>query len=394
MSRDAAALELRSAADTLLRFIAIPPPDSAYPRTLADVQLEETLRFYTELASYGFSARIASTAQEPVGQLANYMSSPTTPTGARAAYATSIERWIICAIDPHAASPPHGIRWSQIVAWGWADELKAPGRTMAGEDTVDDGTWAALFAAHAAYMEGTRINGERGGVDERRNALEGADGKGRALKAVWMHHPRVPDDLSSPSAIWARPGPHGTMNVLTPFIVPDLVNGSSNEEESEEADGETITAPLSPTPRSIKMVRHRCYLRLGRSVVVELPLHFHCVAIGLSYLSSTFFASAPHPFLRRAVSHASGIQAQANPSLCASLCFSPVWCAGRSSAMDWALAISRAEVVRGFMRVFMLAHGTKGGVPVEEGGDGEVFRDAVVTRLMEELLRRICSNDL
>ncbi|VDC07059.1 unnamed protein product [Peniophora sp. CBMAI 1063] len=570
MSRDAAS-ELRSAADALLRFIAIPPPDSAHPRALADALLGETLRFYAALASYGFGARIASTAQEPLARLAGYIASPSAPANVRAAFATSIERWIICAIDPHATTPPHDIRWSQVIAWGWSDELRTLGRVMAGEETKDDGAWATLLAAHAAYLEGERINGERGGADERRDALEGVDGIrasfdggaaqrvvvrsvdafGVALSSVegaedgipsraqmrdmaasadvlaaalrlWLascppeqslpldstaaasssdtngnestasppfplpfadlrtlvlrlvksplldkcHDPKTPSyahvygrrlsaflaefalaerrlahlkladveradgddatwfatalailphlgpgdedaarglvahvlgcitpefltskDLSAPPAIWARPGPYGGMNVLKPFIVPDVVNASSGEEEGEEAGGEIVTTPLSPTPRSVKMATTQVlsapWTLSRRGAFAALPLHRDWPLLPLEHLlrsgASPVFAPGGLP---RDWDAGAG-----EPELVrAALLLARVARGALVSNGLGALAMSRAEVVFGCMRVFMLEHGTKGGVPVEEGGEGEVFRDAVVTRLMEELL--------
>ena len=62
-SREAADA-LRPVADTILRFIVVPPSDSVHPRTLAEALLQQRLDFYTVLASYGFYARLASTAQE------------------------------------------------------------------------------------------------------------------------------------------------------------------------------------------------------------------------------------------------------------------------------------------------------------------------------------------
>ena len=80
------------------------------------------------------------------------------------------------------------------MGWGWADELRSLARAMASEGeraegSDVDGVWSALFNALAAYLEGVRINGERGGESERKEALEGGDGiramfEGRAGRVV------------------------------------------------------------------------------------------------------------------------------------------------------------------------------------------------------------------
>ncbi|KZV67935.1 hypothetical protein PENSPDRAFT_754551 [Peniophora sp. CONT] len=584
MSRDAAE-SLRAAADALLRFVAIPPSHSAYPRPLADALLEETLRFYTVLASYGFGARLASTAQEPLSRLAGCIASPSAPTTVRASYANLLERWITCAVDPHATTPPHDIRWSQVVAWGWADELKALARAMAESaafDGVSREAWVAVFNANAAYLEGARINGERGGVDERRDAMEGADGlkesfnAGVAQKVVtqaldifsqaldqmeevttavpprsqlqemsataevlaavlrlWLvshspehpptsestaapnsssstqdkstlpaeapfslpfltldrlalrlarssllakcHDPKAPayahvygrhlsaflakyalaarriagvavttirandgntedvlslddgawlalalsvlpnlgpgdehaarelvahvlgtvtpeflmsKDLPAPPEIWARGGPYKGMNVLKPFIVPDVSGGMSSEEEGdEEAGREPIIAPLTPTPRSIKTATTHVlpapWTFARRRAIASLPLARDWPLLPLEHLlrsgASPVFASGGLP--------PDWDAGAGEPELVrAALLLARVARGALVSNGSGELAMSRAEVVFGCMRVFMLEHGTKGGVPVEEGGEGEVFRDTVVTRLMEELL--------
>ncbi|KIK78794.1 hypothetical protein PAXRUDRAFT_163007 [Paxillus rubicundulus Ve08.2h10] len=173
-------------ADALLRFLTLLPPSSTFPISLAVTLLTLTLRFYTVLASYGLYSHIATTASQYFAALGTYVLSTQTrtrnevrdtslssssPIQLRITWASLVEAWIVCATDPHATSPPHEVLWSQVCAWGWATEVRKL-REGLGKGESDWGVWAAVWSTEAAWLEGSRINGVRGGEGERKEALK------------------------------------------------------------------------------------------------------------------------------------------------------------------------------------------------------------------------------
>ncbi|KAH0832381.1 hypothetical protein J3R83DRAFT_13413 [Lanmaoa asiatica] len=166
--------------DALLRFITLLPPSSPYSPALATTLLAYTLRFYTTLASYGFYSHIATTASQIFTALASYiLASPSSPHNApdlvsrqlRIIWVSLVEAWTICATDPHATSPPHEILWSQVRAWGWAADVRTLRKGLGGERS-DWALYAVTWDAEAAWLEGARINGIKGGEEERKEALK------------------------------------------------------------------------------------------------------------------------------------------------------------------------------------------------------------------------------
>ncbi|KAJ6503486.1 hypothetical protein C8R47DRAFT_205566 [Mycena vitilis] len=164
-------------ADALLRFVTtLPPPNPAL--------LTKTLSFYTALASYGLYAHIASTAHLQIAALTHYVldSQNAKDVSLIRAWASLLETWLVCATDPHQTTPAHEILWSQVVAWGWNDDFLAL-RTRLTAARADWGVWVALWRAEAAWLEGARVNGVRGGEAERaesvavlKPAFEASDG--------------------------------------------------------------------------------------------------------------------------------------------------------------------------------------------------------------------------
>ncbi|THH13690.1 hypothetical protein EW146_g6556 [Bondarzewia mesenterica] len=153
--------------DSLLRFVTMLPAVSPYPPLLATALLTSTLRLYVALASYGIYSHIATTASEPLTRLSSYILSPACESRAlMEAYAQLIEAWTICAIDPHQTTPEHEILWSQVVGWGWGQEVLDL-RAKLGREEGDWDVWAAIWRAEAAWLEGARVNGVRNGEGER-----------------------------------------------------------------------------------------------------------------------------------------------------------------------------------------------------------------------------------
>ncbi|KAJ7058840.1 hypothetical protein C8F01DRAFT_1255246 [Mycena amicta] len=161
-SSRANAQSLTQPADALLRFIAVlPPPEPAL--------LTATLTLYKSLATYGLYSHIASTAHQPLAELARYIHHNNTPS-LIVAWAALLEAWIVCATDPHNTTPEHDILWSQVVAWGWGQDLLSISSKMSASES-DFGAWAAVWRATAAWLEGARINGVRAGEEERAECL-------------------------------------------------------------------------------------------------------------------------------------------------------------------------------------------------------------------------------
>ncbi|KAG7444158.1 uncharacterized protein BT62DRAFT_952584 [Guyanagaster necrorhizus] len=165
-------------ADAMLKFVAstIPSIDGTmqYPAELAHELLVSTIRLYTCLGRYGMYSHTATDAQELWMRLAVYVAN----TGGNLAqpWAELIGTWIICATDPHRTSPSHDILWSQVVAWGWAEDmlaLKACDRLLGDKGSLRQvmDTQGAIWRCISAWLEGSRINSTRGGQAEREAAL-------------------------------------------------------------------------------------------------------------------------------------------------------------------------------------------------------------------------------
>ncbi|KAH9175655.1 hypothetical protein EDB89DRAFT_2241059 [Lactarius sanguifluus] len=139
------ASKLLDPASALLRFLISSPTSSPYPPPLATSLLTHTLQLYTTFARYGLHAHTATIAAEPLTSLASHILSP--------------ER------HPHTK-----LLWSQISGWGWISNLPIIACKFTQEPT-DWGSWTALWNAEAAWLEGARHNGVRGGVEERESSL-------------------------------------------------------------------------------------------------------------------------------------------------------------------------------------------------------------------------------
>ncbi|KAH9922029.1 hypothetical protein B0H21DRAFT_766415 [Amylocystis lapponica] len=165
------ALGILGPSDALLRFVTALPPASPFHPHLATALLTDTLRLYTALASYGLYAQIATTAAEHLARVSAYVRSEACQSAPlREAWLHLLEAWMVCARDPHRTTPSHDILWSQVVGWGWGEEVLELCVRLGDTDRV---LWAALWRAEAAWLEGARVNGVKGGGDERALAIEG-----------------------------------------------------------------------------------------------------------------------------------------------------------------------------------------------------------------------------
>ncbi|TFK74733.1 hypothetical protein BDN72DRAFT_629177 [Pluteus cervinus] len=175
------AASILETADFALRFLAMLPTDLGFPLPLAHTLVASTLQFYESLAHYGFYSHIASTAMTPFMRLTQYIINPphaSIPERLMSSWASLLEVWIVCAIDPHRTTPSHEILWSQVVGWGWNEDLWELRTRLSGVSTstssseVGLAVWTTIWRAMAAWLEGSRVNAIKGGAEEREKALQ------------------------------------------------------------------------------------------------------------------------------------------------------------------------------------------------------------------------------
>ena len=165
------ASKLLDPSSALLRFLISSPTSSPYPPPLATSLLTHTLQLYATFACYGLHAHTATIAAEPLASLAFHILSPECSSRPLLiAYMSLLCAWTTCAYDPHQTTPPHEILWSQISGWGWISNFPLVARKFT-QDRVDWGLWTALWNTEAAWLEGVRQNGVRGGAQERESSL-------------------------------------------------------------------------------------------------------------------------------------------------------------------------------------------------------------------------------
>jgi len=163
---------IKDIADSLLRFITRLPASSFFPPILATNLLALTLQLYATLASYGLYANVATIAMEPFAQLSQYAFSPAcTSRKIKLAWLDLLCVWMVCAVDPHKTVPDHDILWSQIVGWGWKDDVAQFSSRL---DTQQDSLslWGPVWRAQTQWLEGSKVNRVRGGEVERTELIE------------------------------------------------------------------------------------------------------------------------------------------------------------------------------------------------------------------------------
>ncbi|PPQ63587.1 hypothetical protein CVT24_004447 [Panaeolus cyanescens] len=187
------AKEVGDMADSFLRFVSFLPSASPFAPDLTVSLITCTLHFYKILASYGFATKIPGMAVTQFTQLEQYVISDECQSQAlKIVWAELVEVWTICAIDPHQTTPPHEIRWSQISSWSWNSGLQ----DLQLYSETDERTWkmwTASWNALAAWLEGSKVNGVRGGDEERfsfldcnKDDFEAQDGRFRLLVNALM----------------------------------------------------------------------------------------------------------------------------------------------------------------------------------------------------------------
>ena len=67
------------------------------------------------------------------------------------------------ARDPHCTTPQHDSLWSQVAGWSWGEGLLAF-RKLLLKGGCSASVWGYLWGALASWLEGSRVNSEKGGL--------------------------------------------------------------------------------------------------------------------------------------------------------------------------------------------------------------------------------------
>ncbi|KAH6912601.1 cytoplasmic protein [Coprinopsis sp. MPI-PUGE-AT-0042] len=155
-------------ADDMLRFVSSLPTSSPYPSSLCTALITSTLDLYATLAAYGLASNLASTAMEQFTSLSQYVCSLQPENlSLLHSWLNLVQVWTTCAIDPHVTSPPHDITWSRIAAWAYHADAIQLATKLAVDGPKQWRVWGDLFSALAAWLEGSQVNGLKGGESER-----------------------------------------------------------------------------------------------------------------------------------------------------------------------------------------------------------------------------------
>ncbi|KAK1226590.1 hypothetical protein PQX77_010430 [Marasmius sp. AFHP31] len=191
---------LSKSADMFLRIIASAKLTSeSHPASHVLEIFGEVIRFYAALARYGMFSHIATDGRELWWKVGSYIQSLPSDTSLLerhlklvSRWAALLESWIVCATDPHSTTPSHDLLWSQVVGWEWGKDLLDLNEALAGlplDTPTSPYVWrarSAVFRALAAWLEGCKVNGVKGGEDERLASMtvfrktftpDGLDGK-------------------------------------------------------------------------------------------------------------------------------------------------------------------------------------------------------------------------
>ncbi|KAK7056748.1 hypothetical protein VNI00_002465 [Paramarasmius palmivorus] len=178
-SSRANAKSLTEPADMFLRLLVTfksTAPTTIPTQTLLAVI--EIMHFYTSLARYGMYAHIATDAREVWWKIGEWIKevASSAPSAQHlkviSAWAGLLEAWMVCATDPHRTTPSHDLLWSQVAGWEWGKDLLELVEALLSLDLPDVSThlWrvrAAVCRALAAWLEGSQVNGIKGGEEER-----------------------------------------------------------------------------------------------------------------------------------------------------------------------------------------------------------------------------------
>ena len=165
------------AADAVLRVI-VTFPNPLHPTFTCPsyVAVAEVMGFYALLGHYGMYARVATDTRDAFARIADFVASGTTNDANARMLASPwlelIEVWTICAIDPHCTTPKHDILWSQVMGWGWNEEvLRLRKRALEG-NWADVHLWGGIWSACASWIDGCTVNSAGQGIKEKQEIVQ------------------------------------------------------------------------------------------------------------------------------------------------------------------------------------------------------------------------------
>ncbi|KAH8835112.1 hypothetical protein DL96DRAFT_1572861, partial [Flagelloscypha sp. PMI_526] len=113
--------------------------------------VETTLHFFTTITRYGLGLRSILSNPEvalALSRLGMGAFDPSSPIDSlQRRYLDLVSTWLVCAQNPHSTTPVHSITWSNVLGWGWSDELLSFSEAEHSM-TVE----AALLEAAAAFQ--------------------------------------------------------------------------------------------------------------------------------------------------------------------------------------------------------------------------------------------------
>ncbi|KAG8963864.1 hypothetical protein FRC03_002483 [Tulasnella sp. 419] len=431
--------------DTFLRFVLVAGSHVghdgiSFAATAEEVGslalLVETLGLYNILGRYGMYSHIATTTSQSlrdISHIASHLleSVPGFKTRQNVlqlmtrfvvSWLELLETWIVCAIDPHQTTPPHDLLWSQISGLGWVDDVLRLRRQLhESRDMTDDfqlEAWSGVRNVLTAWLEGWRVNGVKGGEKERLSVmkevmdnpaglgeeeavlLSATDRMARFLEGNITRNKlreisRLSAHINSALALvyqcaghpWShdQPPPPSTLPFFESShsrIRGNAIRPSSHRRRSGDDDEvqPDVVGTWRPTPRSISeattlIVPPKAQGR--RSPQSGLPLMRDWPFVPLNDLlrsgNSAVFRNLPDDWDKSEtdIVRATLLLARMVQGLSE---------AGRAQLMR------REEVVFGCMKVFMLEQGQGSASSIGNDSSTEVFRDLVISALMEQLI--------
>ncbi|WVQ63691.1 uncharacterized protein L199_001844 [Kwoniella botswanensis] len=134
----------------------------------------EVLKIFTSLGKYGLASNTLTSSSELwyllgkwVHNSANKQQLAEEETKLSEGYFKLLEIWIICAIDPHRTTPEHDLTWAQVSAMNYQDEALSILQSPKDYDIL-----ASSLEMLGAWIKGVKINGVRGGEEEKGSLLE------------------------------------------------------------------------------------------------------------------------------------------------------------------------------------------------------------------------------